>query len=217
LQLIYLFGADGTGKTTHADLLALYLAGMGVRVHRATVKQHHTLAYLLLKALETGAVRDSGVKYNGFEPTLRKKIKTPWKILELLSLFPAMTYRVLIPLLLGRTVICDRYAIDSLVTLSHFLGDTRLLCGSTARILLLSIPRDSLLIHLDGDTASLLARKKDEPLTSETIDYYRKAYGKIARFLPQVVKLNTTSADLSDVQKKLRSLADSYLARRNLG
>lgn len=216
MLFIYLFGADGTGKTSHANLLAQYLAGRGFHVYRATVKQHHTLAYLLLKMLDVLAVTNSRVRYHGFEPRLRKRLQRPWKILELLSLLPAMTYRVLIPLILGQVVVCDRYAIDSLVTLSYFLHDPSLLWGRTARILLLSIPRNGLLIHLDGDTASLLARKKDEPLTQETIDYYRNAYEKIAGHFPNIARLNTTGADLKDVQKHLQFMADSYIARRDL-
>ena len=202
--MIYFFGPDGTGKTTHAELTSQYLRKMGYKTWRASVKQHHTLSYLLLKLLSGGKYGGQAISYYGFDEGLKHKIRTPWKILELLSLFPAIFYRVLLPLLLGYIVVCDRYVLDTLVTLSYFLDDQKLLSGISAKLLASMIPRDSVLFYMNADTEVILQRKRDEPLTSKLIDYYKGAYkALIKQFNLKTITIDTETAQVEDVQKMI--------------
>jgi thymidylate kinase len=202
--MIYFFGPDGTGKTTHAELTSLYLKRMGYRVWRANVKQHHTLSYLLLKLLNRKNPEGQVMNYCGFGGELERRIKAQWKILEVISLFPAVIYRVLLPLFLGYVVICDRYVLDTLVALSYFLKEPKLVSGTSAKMLVKLIPKDSLLIYFDADTDVILRRKRDEPLTEQLIEYYKKAYGVLMKWLGlKTITIDTSVAQVEEVQKNI--------------
>jgi thymidylate kinase len=200
--MIYFFGSDGTGKTTHADLIALYLRRKGYRTWRASVKQHHTFAYLLLKLLSGGKPGGRALSYYGFSDELKRKIRTPWKILELVSLFPALLYRVLLPQLLGCIVVCDRYVLDTLVSLSYFLKDQRLISGICAKLLASMIPKNAVLFYMNADAETILKRKRDEPITLELIEYYKWAYQTLIKQLRlKTIIIDTSIAQVENVQK----------------
>lgn len=202
-KIIYFFGPDGTGKTTHADLTALYLINNGCRVWRTSVKQHHMLSHLLLRLISS----DQAMRYYGFGDELKQRIRTPWKFLEIISLLLAIFYRVLLPLSIGYVVICDRYVLDSLVTLSYFLKDSSLLDGWSAKLLSSLIPRNSLLFWMDGEVEILLSRKIDEPLTKELLEQYKDSYRKLVNILEtkklSVVHIDTTVSDLETTSVKV--------------
>ncbi len=204
--MIYFFGSDGTGKTEHAELTSLYLRKKGYKTWRASVKQHHTLSYLLLKLLRNS---NSGqeINYFGFNGEMGRKIKTPWKILELVSLLPAIFYRVLLPLLLGYIVICDRYVIDTLVALSCFLKDPEITSGICAKLLAGMIPKRSILIYLKADTGVILQRKKDEPLTMQLIERYKRGYETVVKWLRmKIITMDTSKATIDEVQETVLQL-----------
>lgn len=204
-KLIYFFGPDGTGKTTHADLIAVCLRLMGFRVWRTSVKQHHTFSYLLLRIFSYGNSKKEVMRYYGFNRALMRRIRTPWKILEIISLFPAIFYRVVIPLLLGYIIVCDRYVLDTLAGLSYFLKDPKLLLGTTAKLLVRLIPKNALLFHLDSEPGIILKRKKNEPLTIYLIEYYRLAYEIMVKQLRAqgltVVQINTTTFSVEETHR----------------
>ncbi|MEM1510906.1 MAG: hypothetical protein QW096_13660 [Thermofilaceae archaeon] len=216
-KLIYFFGPDGTGKTTHANLIAARLKLRGFRVWRASVKQHHTLAYLLLKTLSRVNPKGKIIDYYGFSDELMRRIRTPWKILEIVSLFPVVFYRIFFPLLLGYVVICDRYVLDTLVALSYFLKDPKLISGVYAKLMIKLIPRNALLFYLDAETEVILQRKRDEPLTIHLIEYYRRAYETIMEQLRTqglaVTRINTTTASTKAVHEIVLGCLESGIGR----
>ncbi|MEM1646305.1 MAG: hypothetical protein QXL96_10695 [Ignisphaera sp.] len=204
-KLIYFFGSDGTGKTTQAELVSSWLRRRGYKVWRASIKHHHSLSYIILKTISYGNPYGKIISYYGFNGVLAQKIKTPWKILELMSLFLAVFYRVLLPLLLGYVIVCDRYVLDTLVTLSYFLKDPGLVTGVPIKLMVKLIPKNSLLFYLDAETKVILRRKKDEPLTTYLIEYYRKAYRIVNKQLKvlniAVIQINTTDTSMTDVYR----------------
>ncbi|MEM2742062.1 MAG: hypothetical protein QXD95_07955 [Nitrososphaeria archaeon] len=208
-KLIYFFGPDGVGKTTHANLIANRLRLMGFRVWRASVKQHHTLAYLLLKTLSHRNPKGKIMNYYGFNDVLMRRIRTPWKILEIVSLFPAVFYRIILPLLLGYVVVCDRYVLDTLVTLSYFLKDPKLILSKSARILIRLIPKNSLLLYFNADAEVILQRKRCEPLTFQLITYYARMYAMMINvYNLKAEKINTTTEPINKVREKIANLID---------
>ncbi len=206
--MIYFFGPDGTGKTTHAELVWIYLRKKGYRAWRTSIKQHHTFSHLLLNLISAHKnPNGQAISYYGFSSELKQRIKTPWKILELISLLPAIIYRVFLPSLLGYIVICDRYVLDTLVALSYFLNEPKLISTTCARSLVKLIPKGSLLIYLNADTSVILQRKRDEPLTAQLIEYYKKAYDALMRWLGlPVITIDTSTTTVEDVQKTIRQL-----------
>jgi len=200
--MIYLFGADGTGKTTHADLIDSRLRALGHKSWRAHVKHHHTFSYLLLRMFN-GSQGHDPLRYYGFGVEF-KGLNTPWKILEIISLAPAIIYRVFLPSLLGYTIVADRYVIDSLVALAYFLRDQDLITNRFGRLLLKLLPRDGLIIHLDASTKKILERKRDEPLTPQFLDWQLEAYRNLAsRMDSSILTIDTTSAPVQTVQESI--------------
>ncbi len=208
-KLIYFFGPDGTGKSTHADLVATHLRQMGLRVWRTSVKQHHTLSYLLLRMLSRRNPRGKVINYCGFNDVLTHRIRTPWKILEIMSLFPAILYRIILLSLLGYIIICDRYVLDTLVSLSYFLKDPKLISGMFAKLMAKLIPNGSLLFYMNAETGVILKRKENELLTTQLIEYYRQAYEDIIKQLKRyglaVARICTTTTSIKNVHEIILS------------
>ena len=197
ISFIYFYGPDGAGKTTHAKIVAYYLRRLGYPAKYANVKFHHMLSYIILRLLYQ---TNSPEWYRGFYPSLNRRIHLSWKILELMSIMPAIFFRVIVPMTLGYIIICDRYLLDSLVTLSYFLKDPSLVSGRLARVLVALIPRGSLLFWMDGNVDVLLSRKGDEPLSAELLEYYRCAYRRLLGIIRlrglNPVYINTSVGDL---------------------
>lgn len=184
-------------------MISRHLTGCGLRTWRTSIKQHHTLSFLFLKLLRRNPQNDP-LNYYGFNGKLAPKIRKPWKILELTSLAPALFSRVLLPLLFGYIVVCDRYLLDTLVTLSFFLKEPALVSGRLAWLLTKMIPKNSFLVYFEADTKTILERKRDEPLDESLIEYYKKAYRYLAeRFCLNVTVIDNTVCSVSDVQAKL--------------
>ncbi|MEM3826194.1 MAG: hypothetical protein QXE05_02040 [Nitrososphaeria archaeon] len=203
-KLIYFFGPDGTGKTTHADLISTRLKLMGFRVWRTSVKQHHTIAYLLLKLMNLGSYDIQIINYYGFPERLAHRINRLWKMVEFFGLLPAVFYRVYLPMILGYVVVCDRYVLDSLVTLSYFLKEQNSVLGIFARFLVSLIPKSSLLVFFDADTEVIMLRKPNEPLSVELITYYKRMYRILLKIHGlRTEKVNTTDVSIQNVQKKI--------------
>jgi len=206
-KLIYFFGPDGTGKTTHANLIAARLKLRGFRVWRANMKHHHTIAYLILKLMKKGGYNVQMINYYGFHEELMRKIKIAWKLIEIASFFIALMYRVYLPALLGYIVVCDRYVLDTLVTLSYFFKEPKFVLGIFARVLVKLIPKNSFLFHLDANAKTIMLRKLDEPLTSEQIEYYRRMYTFLVKIYNlKAEKIDTVTETIQSVQEKIAKL-----------
>lgn len=206
-KLIYFFGPDGTGKTTHADLIAARLRLMGFRVWRTGIKHHHTIAYLILELMKRGGYDIQMINYYGFHEKLVDKIKTVWKFIEIISFFMAWIYRVCLPALLGYIVVCDRYVLDTLVTLSYFLKDPKFIISNFARLLVKLIPKNSILFYLEADTQIIMFRKLGEPLTFELVEYYKQMYALSMKIYGIRAKnINTSTETIQSVQEKIASI-----------
>ncbi len=122
-----------------------------------------------------------------------------WSLVEFSSAVPLALIRVYIPLLLGYQVVAERYVIDTLVYNSYFIGGD---FDAYARILLMMIPRNSLLIHLDARKEDVLARRKGDILSEEFIEHQLTQYRKIASRL-NALSIDTSSNDMSSVREMI--------------
>ncbi|MEM3739763.1 MAG: hypothetical protein QXP84_03110 [Candidatus Korarchaeum sp.] len=206
-KLIYFFGPDGTGKTTHANLIADYLRLRGFKVWRSRIKYHHTFAYVLLKLMNFCGYNVNIISYYGFPKELAHKINSIWKIIEFFSLLLAIFYRIYLPMLLGYIVVCDRYVLDSIATLSYFLKDQRFSLSIFARILVELIPKNSLLVFFDAEIDVIIIRKLDEPLNAKLIMYYKRIYLMLLKMYNlKVEKIDTTGIHTWRVHEEVTTL-----------
>src|SRR4030067_2536974 len=121
--LIAFFGADGTGKSTHATLLVNNLQSHNRRVRKVWIRSPHTAAFLMANILIGVGFRRSVLNPFGIEKELpavnmNRGIRIMWSIMELFSVMPAILFRVYIPLFLGYAVVAERYVVDHIVNVA---------------------------------------------------------------------------------------------------
>ena len=164
-RFIYLSGCDGTGKSTQARLLLARLEALGRRPRHLWLRFPFLLSLPLLAYArwrgyswheQTGAARHG---YWDFRHSWLLRALLPWVLL--LDALLAALRKIYIPLWLGRTIVCERFALDMLVDLSVAIGDARLHRRLPGRLYLRLIPRGAALIVLDLDAETIRTRRAD--------------------------------------------------------
>lgn len=123
LRFIIITGIDGTGKSTLTNSLIQYLRFKGYKSKYVRIRYQHTIAYLISRILIfLGWFRTfrnpNGVLISRFEVLESIFSKKIWPIIEFISVLPLIIFKVKIPLLLGYRIVCDRYTIDTIVSIA---------------------------------------------------------------------------------------------------
>ena len=197
-RLIAFFGPDGTGKSTHVELLVNYFQSHETKVKKVWIRSPHTLAYLLscffIKIGFRRVVSNPfGRKKKYPAVHIDRRLRLLWSLIELVSVAPVIIFRVYAPLLLGYTVIAERYVVDTVVTIAYYTNDLGFLQSLTARLLLRFIPKNTLLIHLDSDYSTLLKRRSYMVEAYDFIEFQRAGYKIIGSLV------GATFIDTSDI------------------
>jgi energy-coupling factor transporter ATP-binding protein EcfA2 len=155
---VVLSGADGSGKTTAARLLASLLSLRGpVCTH--WLRGSHLLASLLARFLSRfRAFRGGCNPYYGI--CVPKGLRGVWAFIEFWSLVPHLLARSLLRRLCA-FLVCDRGSLDFLVWLVSTLGSASLLRGVYGGFLL-RLARGEGPVYLYADLRAL-ARRADVP------------------------------------------------------
>lgn len=202
-RAIIFFGSDGTGKTTQAGFVIDELQRRKLNVKRAWIRGRHLFAFLisqvLLKLGYSKTIIQTGAPGGKILDTRKLPGKRFWSLVEFSSVVPLALLRVYIPLLLGYSVVAERYIIDTAVYNSYFLGAD---FDAYVRILLSMIPKNSLLVHLDAKKEDVLARRKGDILSEDFIEYQLMQYRKIASRL-NALSIDTSSNDMSSVREMI--------------
>jgi GTPase SAR1 family protein len=180
-KLIALYGPDGVGKSTQIEVLSGYLSSRGYRVRRVWLRGPHTLSFLLSRMLIGAGYTRRILNPFGRVKTLpmigsNSIIKRLWAFTEFISVLPLIFLKVLLPLELGYLILADRYVLDVVVSTAFYIDDPGFVRGTLASILLKLVPRDSVLIHLDTDYETLVARRGDLVEPRIFIDFQKEAY-----------------------------------------
>lgn len=200
-KAVIFFGADGTGKSTHAAILLKELKRRGLKARKAWIRARHSLAYMVSQTLTKLGCKSTLTIQN----SLKTEILDPrtltakwfWSLLEFLSVIPWIITRLYLPLLLGYHVIAERYVVDTVVYNQYFIGDS---FNIYAKILLRMMPKDALLIHMDAEKQDILRRREGDVLPKNFIDYQLTQY----RFLASKINalcVNTSHNDIAEVSK----------------
>ena len=164
-HFIYITGADGTGKSTQAQLLLERLRRQGVRCRHVWLRFPFFLSVPLLAYARWRGfswVEKHGSTRHGYwdfqsSPLLRALL--PWSVLFDAAL--AAAFRIYWPLCTGRTVVCERFVLDMLVDLMVAFGSRmmhRKMPGTFYRYL---IPRRASIVILGLDATTIRQRRPD--------------------------------------------------------
>jgi thymidylate kinase len=196
-RAIIFFGSDGTGKTTQANILVGKLRGRGIRTKKTWIRGRHTLAFVVSKVLqklnqERPMVPD---RYHLWflldtNETIRTRV---WSLLEFVSVVPLVVYRMYVPLLLGYRVVAERYVVDTVIFNQYYIGHS---FDPYGRILMRMVPKNSLLIHLDGLERDILKRRSEDGTPLAFVEYQLKTYRSLASTL-HALTINTSLNDIA--------------------
>lgn len=183
-SFICFIGMDGTGKTTHAQALVQQIKG-GTRrciyrwFHYARLLSLPLLVYARLRGFSKYKVVE-GQRYGSwaFANSFVLCRVLPW--LMLADTFIFSLFKIRLPLLLGYTVVADRYVHDILVDLMQGTEQPQLHQRKVGQLFARLIPRNSAVVLLDVDTEKLKMRrddlKNDETLETRSSHYHRLAH-----------------------------------------
>jgi hypothetical protein len=212
IPIILFFGSDGTGKTTQTKRLISYLRQRGFKVKHVWIRGHHTASFLLFKLLTLLRYRrqiyTSNDRLKTFDPLFFCGLERVWEFIEFVSVLPLIFFKLELPRLLKYIIVADRCVVDTIVFIAYLIRDYNFLYRWKAKFLLKLIPRNAVLVHLYADTTVILKRKKFENLTSDFIDFQRKAYGDIAEYLG-ALSLDTSQRSEEDTFKTVLDLISS--------
>lgn len=157
---VYLFGPDGSGKTTLVRLFKNYMYIRGVYVYTSWLRGTHLLASLLARFLSSFEL------FKGFDNpyyriSIPLQLRKLWVLIEFISFIPYYLLRKLISLMM--LVVGDRGTIDFIVwimaTLNYY-SFPRTLIGK----FLLGLALREKAIYVTADFLTLLKRTTDTPI-----------------------------------------------------
>jgi dTMP kinase len=130
-MLICFVGIDGSGKTVQAKRLNERLRAEGINSRYTWCRYSPRIMMPFIRAAKAFLRRNkSGVRqseYREFTSSKRKFLRNPlfgaaWLNLSLLEYLAQVTFKVRPPLILGGTLICDRYLYDDIADLAVGFG-----------------------------------------------------------------------------------------------
>ena len=185
-RFIYILGADGTGKSTHAQLLVQYLESRCIRCKRLWLRfpfffSLPLLAYARWRGYSWHEVTDSvDHGYWDFQRSWLMQRVFPTALLMDAAL--ASLLRVYLPLWLGTTIVCERYVLDMVVDLQ--VGTHRRLVESwELDAFLRLLPRDAPVIGLVAPEPVVIQRRPDlrhDRLLTVKLSTYAALFERIA-------------------------------------
>lgn len=164
-KFIYITGADGTGKTTQARLLLEQLRLLGVNARPVWLRfpfffSLPLLAYARLRGLswyeEAGGARHG---YWDFRRSWLMKNIFPWALL--LDAALAALWKVYLPLWAGRTIVCERFVLDTLVDLAVAVRDHQFYARLPGKLFIRLLPPGARVLLLDLDPLTIQKRRSD--------------------------------------------------------
>ena len=202
--LICFTGMDGSGKTSHAKSLYNYLSKQGYACYYARSGIRPILSYLFYGFTwllgywkRTVSNGEYSIDPLGQAPkNIRKKaLNSVWRVLIFVDFQIRNRFKIGFPLILGKTVISDRYVHDLIAGLSV----SGLLTKKFVHLLLQSMPTPHLTFLLDAHEDVISARR-GTPIA--VLRRKRAKYLSLARALD--LSLLNTSKDFAKNQQEIQ-------------
>lgn len=211
-HVIAFFGPDGSGKSTHAGLLAKHLQSKGLKVKKVWMRSPHTLAYLIscfLVKISFYRIVLNPYKIKKKLPavTINPILKIFWSYIELASVIPIILLRIHFPRMLGYTVVAERCQVDTIVNIAYYIDDARFPQGRIARIILNLFPKKTLYIHIDSDYHTLVERRGKTVEAYSLIKFQKDCY-KLMEKLLNATYINTSKYEVNQTSELIKKLVE---------
>jgi dTMP kinase len=200
-------GIDGSGKTFHAKTLVKLLKRNGIKCKYVWGRWTPFLLKPFEILLKKFYLKSKKIDCNNYDEYVREKrriignykLALIWEYLVLLDYCIQVLLKVRLPLILGKTVICDRYIYDTLVDLTVDFNFSGKEPSEMFRSRVLSLfPKPNLTFLLDVPETVAYKRKGDLESINYLVDR-RKTYIGLSQDLQAVVLDN--SKNFSEIQK----------------
>ena len=209
-RFIIISGIDGTGKTTLANWLVEFYKSKGYKCKYIRIRYRHTLSYLIMRLLiflgwHKNFRNANGVcisRFEVYDSTFAKKV---WPFIEFISILPLIIFKVMIPYLLGYRLVCDRYTIDTIVSVALETRNMHFTYSLLGALLLKMIPKKSVIIFLDADSSTVLERRPDIEYTINEIESGVILYRSLAKKM-KAFSINVSIYTIEQVRKRVFSL-----------
>ncbi len=171
-KLICLYGPDGSGKTSIADLAAnAIMKKVKRKIKKSWVRGSHLYVSLLARFLSRTYLF-TGEDNPYYKIKIPPKLRKLWLVLEYTSFIIVFIGRIIIPRLLGFIVIAERSIVDFIVWILLTLRDPRLL-NTIYMKSIISLALKYKCIYVTADPRILVSRRADE------LNLYKAIYQKI--------------------------------------
>jgi hypothetical protein len=130
-----------------------------------------------------------------------------WVFLEVIGVFPWVLFRFYLPRLLGYAVVCDRYVLDTIVSLAYTCNDESIFKFPSS-ILFSFIPKDVYLVHLTGDAFALKRRSKEGRVVKNSLEFQTRHYRTLAASL-NAKTIDTSKLDVKQTQAEIMAYLTS--------
>ncbi len=205
-------GMDGSGKTTQAQSLVQRLKTEGIKASYVHNRLAPTISkpFLLLGRALFFRGKGKFENYKGFKAAGEKVFKKPllamsYQYLLLSDYFLQSLLKIKLPLLLGRSVVCDRYIHDTVVELALDLNYTNNQIKSIMGKLSRFLPKPDVMFLADVPEDVAYQRKNDIP----SIDFVRE---RRQAYLGVAKEYGITILDGSEDPMELQSLIQNKVA-----
>jgi thymidylate kinase len=186
MPLIILFGPDGSGKTTIAIEIIKKFKQLNYQPIRIKMKSHHLLMYIYLKLLQKMNKIPTTHSPHLIDYSLRAIFRDSYMyvFLETFNILVWYFIFVLPRLKIGETIVADRFAPDSVVSL-HSVSNR---VDNVLERILLRLCKDSIAVYMYAHHWTLLQRKRDENLSEAYLRYIARLYNKVARQVASIAR-----------------------------
>lgn len=165
-NLICIIGPDGTGKTTQIKLLIDYYKERKIIYEYRWLRFYHffsvpILVYARICGLSEVITLLNGEKI-GYHYFYRSKtISAIYPYLLFLDIFFLMIFKVYLPLMRGKKIICDRFIYDTIIDIMISISSYDFYKKNLGRLFISLIPKKSHIFLLISDQNSLKNRRED--------------------------------------------------------
>jgi len=217
--IISIVGIDGSGKTTVANKIADKL---NKEKKETFIYKHCRLELIISKPIVLFAKlfflknkNENCIEYRQHKKELILKypiLSYLYLILILLDYYLQIFVKLYIPLFLGKSVICDRYIIDTLATdIAIDFSSNEFFLKKLYNILLRFFPKPKIVIFLDIPEEVAFARKDDIP-DLEYLKERRSIYLNISKWVQNSVVVNADKSQLEllkEVENVIKKVMDN--------